>query len=75
MKIMVQTPLKNREIQELFDGRQVNGMAFTFVGKQGIGLVFDTDSEDAEAACAVVKQTIKATDWGKVLYFSVTRSM
>lgn len=73
MKIMIQTPLKNREIQEFLDGKELGGSAFSFVEKKGIGLVFEISGIDADAACAAAKRAIKDTDWGKILYFSVTK--
>lgn len=72
MKIMVQTPLKNREIQELLDGKEIGGTSFAFVEKKGIALVFEVSGTDSDSACTVAKQAIKGTDWGKILYFSVT---
>ncbi len=71
MKIAVQTPLKGDEIRALLDGLDKDGAAFTYTGKRGISLEFDVQGPGAENACAVAKSEIKATDWGKVLYFSV----
>lgn len=73
MKIMIQTPLKNKEIQELLNGKEFGGTTFTFLEKKGIGLVFEISGTDPDAACSAVKQAIKDTDWGKILYFSVAK--
>lgn len=71
MKIMIQTPLKNKEIQELLDGKELEGITFTFQEKKGMGLVFETGETNPETACSTAKRVIKDTNWGKILYFSV----
>lgn len=71
MKITVQTPLHNEQIKALLDGLDRDGAQFTFLEKKGIGLVFEVRGEHAENGCDIAKREIKATDWGKVLYFSV----
>lgn len=70
MKITVQAPMKGDEIRTLLDG-YTQGGTFSFVEKRGLSLVFEVEGMDAASACAAAKQAIKATDWGKVLYFSV----
>lgn len=45
--------------------------AFKFVKKEGLKLFFDCTLADGEKAAALVKQTIKGTDLGKALFFSV----
>lgn len=71
MKIAVQTPLKGEEIRVLLDGMNKDGVQLSFTGKRGISLEFEAQGPNAKNACAVAKQEIKGTDWGKVLYFSV----
>lgn len=71
MKIAVQTPLKNDDIRALLDGKEIDGAKFSFEGKKGISLIFEVEAGNAAAACAAAKKTIKSTDWGKILYFSV----
>lgn len=71
MDFMVQTPLKGDEIRTLLDGMEKDGVRLSFVEKRGISLKFHAEGDAAANACAIAKQAIKATDWGKVLYFSV----
>ncbi len=71
MKIAVQTPLKGEEIRSLLDGLEKDGVQFSFIGKHGISLEFEVYGPNATSACALAKQEIKGTEWGKVLYFSV----
>lgn len=71
MKIAVQTPLKGEEIRGLLDGLEQDGIRFSYAGKRGISLEFEVQGPNAKDACAVAKQKIKGTEWGKVLYFAV----
>ena len=63
--------MKGDEIRALLDGTCKGGGQFTFVEKQGINLIFEVQGVDGPTACTVAKEEIKATDWGKILYFSV----
>ncbi len=71
MKIVIQAPMKGDEMRALLDGYTQDGGTFSFVEKSGLRLVFEVEGMDAAQACSAAKQAIKATDWGKVLYFSV----
>ncbi len=71
MKIVIQAPMKGDEMRALLDGYTQDGGKFSFVEKRGLSLVFEAEGMDADQACSVAKQAIKATNWGKVLYFSV----
>jgi len=63
--------MKGDEIRTLLDGYAQDGGKFSFAEKRGINLVFEVEGMDAETACSAAKQAVKATDWGKVLYFTV----
>lgn len=71
MKIVVQTPLKHEEVRVLLENLERENVKYTFTGKRGINLEFECDGADGEKACAIAKEEIKRTEWGKVLYFSV----
>lgn len=67
--IYVNCPLKQDYVIELVEG--ISEYHFTLKEKKGMQLCFETDCGNAEEAVALVKKTIKATDVGKVLYFTV----
>lgn len=69
--ITISSAIKQDFIIELLDGKTYNDITFTYTGKKGINLNFDINTEDKDAAIAVVKKTIKATEIGAVLYFQV----
>lgn len=69
--ITIQCPIKQDFIIELLDHKCYDGITFTHVSKKGVNLVFDCDSDDLETAIKVVKKTIKSTEIGSVLYFTV----
>lgn len=72
MKIIIQTPLKNEEIKALLEEKEHNGVQYRFAGKKGIGMEFEAAGENEKSAVDIAKQIIKSTDWGKVLYFTVS---
>ncbi len=72
MKIVVKSPLKAQEIAQLLDGHSQDGFSLRYTGKRGMELEFETDCTNANQAVAAVKSLIKATEFGKVLYFSVS---
>ena len=69
--ITISCAIKQDFIIELLDGKTYNDITFTCTGKKGINLSFDINTEDKDAAIAVAKKTIKATEVGAVLYFQV----
>lgn len=67
--ILVNCPLKQDYVIELVEG--IKEYRFTLHEKKGIQLVFNTDCPSADEAVTLVKSAIKATDVGRVLYFTV----
>lgn len=67
--IEISSAMQQDAIKELLDGKEVDGVTFSFEKKQGIKLLFTADSEDLEAAAKIAKEAIKNEAWGKVLYF------
>lgn len=67
--ILINCPLKQDYIIELVEG--ISEFRFTLLEKKGMQLVFDTECPSDSEAVALVKSTIKATEVGKVLYFTV----
>jgi len=71
VKIIVKAPLKAENIQQLLDGAEDEGFTFRFVEKKGFEMEFEVTGESFADPVDVVKALIKATDYGKGLYFSV----
>lgn len=64
--IYVGTALKQEEIKKTLEE-----IGYKFVGKTGIKLKFEHEGMESGEAVDKAKQAIKATSYGKVLYFSV----
>lgn len=69
--ITISSPIKQEFIIELLDGKTYNDITFKYVGKKGINLQFEINTDDVESAIATAKKTIKGTEIGAVLYFQV----
>ena len=69
--ITISSPIKQDFIIELLDGKTYDDITFTYKGKKGMNLSFETSTEDKDTAIAVAKKTIKSTEVGAVLYFQV----
>ncbi|MEM1486335.1 hypothetical protein V6615_15950 [Oscillospiraceae bacterium PP1C4] len=72
MTITVHAPLKGEQIRTLLDGYKKDGVTFSFVKRTGITLTFEVTGASADDACALAKSLIKGTEFGKVLYLSIT---
>jgi hypothetical protein len=72
MKISIDAPMKGEQIKELICGYTENGVSFEFQNKVGIRYIFEADGIEKDAAIDLCKKMIRGTDYGKVLYFSVT---
>lgn len=72
MKISISAPLKSDEIIDLLNNYSDGGVRFVFLGRTGpLKLEFEVTGIGVDAACALAKDLIKNTSFGKVLYFSV----
>lgn len=74
MEIIVKTPLMADKIKALLDGNSFDGVSFAFIEKKGMEMTFavSSDTENADAV-TVAKSAIKATDFGKGIFFSVVQ--
>lgn len=72
MKISVNVPMKGEQITELLTSYKENDVAFQFLGKFGLRYDFEVSGIEKDAAIDLVKKIIRSTDYGKVLYFSVS---
>ena len=73
MNILVRAPLKADDIKQLLDGNSYDGYTFSFVKKTGIDMEFEITGEGPKDPVDVVKSTIRGTDYGSALYFSVIK--
>ena len=73
MKISVRSPLMNDNIIALLDKQTLDDMSFNFLSKRGIEMFFDVDCGDKseDEVVALVKKTIKDTNFGKAIVLSV----
>lgn len=67
--IIVNSPIMQKQIQAIVEG--IEDPKFTFVKKDGIRQYFETDFEDKEAACKIVKAAIKKDPMGGALLVTV----
>ncbi len=68
--LYVASALKQNEIIELLEN--IEGPAsYKFIEKKGIKLAFEVSGVEEKDAINVAKAAIKATDFGKALYFQV----
>jgi len=65
--------MQDKIIETLCSG-DFEGVSFTFIEKKGMELTFSADGAGAENAdaAAIAKKAIKATGYGKGLFFSVS---
>jgi len=73
MNIIVKAPLMADKIKDLLNGGTFDGVLFQFVGKTGMLMTFEASADNIQTLdpAAIAKKAIKATDYGKGLYFSV----
>lgn len=69
--IYISSALKQQEIIELLEKLE-GTISYKFVEKKGIKMTFEVVGAEAQVAVDSAKSAIKATDFGKVLYFQVT---
>ena len=66
--VKINSTLKAKEIQEMFDGKEYGGVTFHFTKKVGMGLIFDIDNPSGKS---VVKSTLKTDPILKALLITV----
>lgn len=70
--IIVNCALRQDDITGIVENIEVeNEKVFKYVKKQGLKLFFECSLSDSAKAAALVKQTIKGTELGQALFFSV----
>lgn len=73
MKVVIKAPLMADKIKELFDNKVIDDLSFTFLEKQAMEMSFLVEGDNLENVDVVtlVKNTIKNTEFGRGIYFSV----
>jgi Uncharacterized conserved protein len=71
MIYVISGSLQNDIIQLLEESN--SEIIYKFIGKQGIKLSFDVNTDDYDCAIEVAKKIIKRSALGKTLYFQITK--
>ncbi|MCL2818862.1 MAG: hypothetical protein FWD41_03975 [Actinomycetia bacterium] len=72
MRILVRSPLLADRVRETLESYDADDGSFTFIETAGGGMVFEVTGTDDGVALA--KSTIRSTDFGKGLFFSVVEA-
>lgn len=75
MNIIVKSALMQDKIKDLLDGGVFDGVIFSFVEKKGMDMTFSASGENIDSidVAAAAKKAIKATEYGKGIFFSVNQ--
>ncbi len=60
--VKINSTMKQKEIQDMFDGKEFGGVTFHFQNRQGMSLLFDVDGADGKSADdlkSIVKKQVK----------------
>ena len=72
--VKINSAMKQKEIQEMFDGKEYGGVTFHYAKKGGMSLVFNIDNPDGKSADDIkglVKSTLKTDAVLKALLITV----
>lgn len=72
--VKINSAMKAKEIQEMFDGKEYGGVTFHYAKKVGMSLVFNIDNPDGKSADDIkglVKSTLKTDAVLKALLITV----
>lgn len=72
--ITISCPIKHDFIIDCLEASHETEIHFKFESKAGMKLTFSVNTEDLDAAIALAKKTIKATEMGSVLYFQINKN-
>jgi hypothetical protein len=72
MKLFVSTALKAGDIKNLLEGYGEGGVSYRFVKKTGMKMEFEVSGVEGQKAVDLAKKIIRSTEYGKVLFFSVS---
>ena len=72
--VKINSAMKQKEIQAMFDGKEYGGITFHYTKKMGMSLVFDIDNpegKNADDVKSVVKSALKTDAVLKALLITV----
>lgn len=72
--VKINSTMKQKEIQAMFDGKEYKGVTFHYSKKVGMSLVFDIDNPEGKSADdvkSIVKSTLKTDPILKVLMITI----
>lgn len=72
--VKINSAMKQKEIQEMFDGKEYGGVTFHYAKKVGMSLVFNIDNPDGKSADDIkglVKSTLRTDAVLKALLITV----
>lgn len=72
--VKINSTMKQKEIQAMFDGKEYGGVTFHFNKKQGMGLIFDIENPEGKSADDIkglVKSTLKTDAVMKALMITI----
>ena len=71
--IKISSPLKRDWIKEFVTDLKYDGKRYEFIKEEKINLFFEIDTDDYDQAVRFLKDSIKASEYGKVLFFNVSK--
>lgn len=71
--IKVSSPLKRDWMREFVTNLEYNGKKYEFVKEEKINLYFEIDTDDYDKAIRYLKDSVKASEYGKVLFFNISK--
>lgn len=74
MRIAINAPMKGQDIIDLLGGHNENGVCIMFIKKTGLRFEFEIVGIEESAVCGFVRELIRSTDFGRVLYFTVDKA-
>jgi hypothetical protein len=72
VKLFVSTALKAEDIKNLLAGYREGGVSYRFVKKAGLKMEFEVSGVEGQQAVDLTKKIIRSTEYGRVLFFSVS---
>jgi hypothetical protein len=72
MRLFVSTALKAEDIRNLLEGYKEGGVSYSFIKKTGLKMEFEVSGVEGQNAVDLTKKIIRSTEYGRVLFFSVS---
>lgn len=69
--IQVSSPLKRDWMKEFIMDLEYEGKKYGFIKEEKMNLYFDIETNDMDKAIRHLKDSVKASEFGKVLFFNI----